>query len=300
MRVVTGCLAFDKTTAKKLPFGSTRPYDFTQLTTSSSENRNLTSYCHIGGIEAAYEMSLSEVMLKTLIPSNFLDSDDEEIKSLTCPPENDDFPKNQFTNYNMFNDYFGLSDLVQKVGLANTDFDYLANHSFGVGKVQSRRDRFDSIDSENSSSGSCDSFTDHGMTFGEGSFQPFSTSSILHNAGKRRENVLPPSRRLKPATRSTAPGANRQVCVFCRNNGESEEVYASHVLKSVDGKTTCPILRAYTCPICKASGDDSHTIKYCPQNQQTQGNGQQQLPPPPPKGPTNTKTTRGILPPKRR
>lgn len=240
-------------------------------------------------------MSLSEVMLKTLIPSNFLDSDDEEIKSLTCPQESDDFPKNQFTNYNMFNDYFGLSDLVQKVGLASSDFDYLASHSYG--KVQSRRDRFDSIDSENSSSGSCDSFTDQGLTFGEGSFQPFSTSSILHNAGKRRETALPPSRRLKPTTRSTAPGANRQVCVFCRNNGESEDLYASHVLKSVDGKTTCPILRAYTCPICKASGDESHTIKYCPQNQQTQGNGQ----PLPQKVPTTqAKSTRGILPPKRR
>ncbi|XP_001641215.2 nanos homolog 1 [Nematostella vectensis] len=247
-------------------------------------------------------MSLSEVMLKTLIPSNFLDSDDEEIKSLTCTTESDDLQKNQYTNYNMFNDYFGLSNLVQKVRLANNDFPYLGSDGYG-GKLH-RRDRFDSIDSENSSSGSCDSFTDHGLTFGEGSFQPFSTSSILHSAGKRKEVALPPSRRLgKPTARSSAPGANRQVCVFCRNNGESEEVYASHVLKSADGKTTCPILRAYTCPICKASGDDSHTIKYCPQNQQTQGNGQ--LPPPPVKPPTSTaqpiaRSTRGIMPPKRR
>ncbi|EDO49152.1 predicted protein [Nematostella vectensis] len=193
-------------------------------------------------------MSLSEVMLKTLIPSNFLDSDDEEIKSLTCTTESDDLQKNQYTNYNMFNDYFGLSNLVQKVRLANNDFPYLGSDGYG-GKLH-RRDRFDSIDSENSSSGSCDSFTDHGLTFGEGSFQPFSTSSILHSAGKRKEVALPPSRRLgKPTARSSAPGANRQVCVFCRNNGESEEVYASHVLKSADGKTTCPILRAYTCPI---------------------------------------------------
>lgn len=211
-------------------------------------------------------------MLKTLIPSNFLDSDDEEIKSLTCPPENDELQKNEF---NMFNDYFGLSNLVQKVRMANSDFDYLGSNGFS--KMQSRRDRYDSIDSENSSSGSCDSFSDHGLTFGDGSFQPFSTSSFLHNSasGKRKEAMLPPSRRGKPMIRPTAPNTNRQVCVFCRNNGESEEVYASHVLKGPDGKTTCPILRAYTCPICKASGDDSHTIKYCPQNQQTQGNGSQ-------------------------
>lgn len=58
-----------------------------------------------------------------------------------------------------------------------------------------------------------------------------------------------------------------QVCVFCRNNGETESVYTSHVLKDADGRTSCPILRAYTCPICKANGDNSHTIKYCPLNQ---------------------------------
>nr|BCS90540.1 nanos1 protein [Cladonema pacificum] len=54
------------------------------------------------------------------------------------------------------------------------------------------------------------------------------------------------------------------VCVFCRNNGESKEFYSSHTLKDTEGNTTCPILRAYTCPLCKASGDQSHTIKYCP------------------------------------
>lgn len=64
---------------------------------------------------------------------------------------------------------------------------------------------------------------------------------------------------------------NQFVCVFCRNNGENESVYTSHVLKDSEGHTSCPILRAYTCPICKANGDNSHTIKYCPMNQNTRG-----------------------------
>ena len=54
------------------------------------------------------------------------------------------------------------------------------------------------------------------------------------------------------------------VCVFCRNNGESREFYSSHTLKDNEGNTSCPILRAYTCPLCKANGDNSHTVKYCP------------------------------------
>lgn len=55
-----------------------------------------------------------------------------------------------------------------------------------------------------------------------------------------------------------------KVCVFCRNNGAPEEVYGTHILKTVDGRVLCPILRAYTCPLCSANGDNAHTIKYCP------------------------------------
>ncbi|XP_043369792.1 nanos homolog 1-like [Dermochelys coriacea] len=55
-----------------------------------------------------------------------------------------------------------------------------------------------------------------------------------------------------------------RVCVFCRNNGAPQEVFGSHVLKSLDGRVLCPVLRAYTCPLCSARGDSAHTIKYCP------------------------------------
>lgn len=55
-----------------------------------------------------------------------------------------------------------------------------------------------------------------------------------------------------------------KVCVFCRNNGAPEEVYGTHILKTTDGRVLCPILRAYTCPLCSANGDNAHTIKYCP------------------------------------
>jgi len=58
--------------------------------------------------------------------------------------------------------------------------------------------------------------------------------------------------------------AKKEVCVFCRNNGEKEQIYTSHTLKDASNHVACPILRLYQCPICHASGDQAHTIKYCP------------------------------------
>jgi hypothetical protein len=52
-------------------------------------------------------------------------------------------------------------------------------------------------------------------------------------------------------------------CTFCKNNGESEEVYSSHVLKDSTSKITCPVLFAFVCPICGESGDKAHTLTYC-------------------------------------
>lgn len=218
-------------------------------------------------------MSLSELVLKTLMPNNFLDLDDDEAKSLT-DETSVGFNK---TEFNVFNDYFGLINLVQKCkhnAIPSSEMGFLEVDEFSRFP---RRDRFDSIDSENSSSGSCESFTDLGLTIGDGNgFQPFPNASAFPaSAFRRRDSLTSLSRRGKGTTSTSLPrGFNStsanlpQVCVFCRNNGEPEELYTSHVLKGPDGKTTCPILRAYTCPICKASGGDSHTIKYCPQNQQ--------------------------------
>lgn len=70
-----------------------------------------------------------------------------------------------------------------------------------------------------------------------------------------------PERGRNPAPRGKA---EPRVCVFCRNNGAPEEVYGTHILKTADGRVLCPILRAYTCPLCGANGDNAHTIKYCP------------------------------------
>ena len=56
-------------------------------------------------------------------------------------------------------------------------------------------------------------------------------------------------------------------CTFCKNNNETPDVYNSHVVKDMNGRTMCPILRSYNCPKCNSGGgDNGHTLRYCPLN----------------------------------
>jgi len=59
-------------------------------------------------------------------------------------------------------------------------------------------------------------------------------------------------------------------CKFCHSNGEAEAQYRSHQLKNSSGLVTCPVLRSFTCNICKATGDFAHTQRYCPLNKNGQ------------------------------
>uniref|UniRef100_H3B539 Nanos C2HC-type zinc finger 2 n=1 Tax=Latimeria chalumnae TaxID=7897 RepID=H3B539_LATCH len=66
------------------------------------------------------------------------------------------------------------------------------------------------------------------------------------------------------------PALGNGICNFCKHNGESKTVFSNHQLKREDGKIACPILRKYVCPLCFATGDTAHTLKYCPLNQEKQ------------------------------
>ncbi|XP_050420350.1 uncharacterized protein LOC126833209 isoform X2 [Adelges cooleyi] len=52
-------------------------------------------------------------------------------------------------------------------------------------------------------------------------------------------------------------------CTFCYKNHEPPEVYGSHLVRDAT-RTTCPKLRALRCKHCNGTGDNAHTLKYCP------------------------------------
>ena len=78
-----------------------------------------------------------------------------------------------------------------------------------------------------------------------------------------------PVRRI-PSQRIQNHRIQYDFCVFCKNNGEDETYYLGHTLKDDDGRVCCPVLFAYTCPLCGACGPVAHTIKYCPKNKEHQ------------------------------
>ncbi|KAM3829471.1 nanos homolog 2 [Vipera latastei] len=94
---------------------------------------------------------------------------------------------------------------------------------------------------------------------------------ILHR-GKGSDNSRTHSSKKGTCKRDPQPVPPTQqgVCNFCKHNGESKKVYSSHALKRADGVVVCPILRNYTCPLCGATADKAHTLKYCPHNKAKQ------------------------------
>lgn len=175
------------------------------------------------------------------------------------------------TEFHLFRDYFGLSHLVQNTALCDEDgneFEKFYKFTYNRSRGDSIGSDRDSISSSGSSGISAEfdlKLESHFTSKAVGSsLAPGNALSARSLTNLKRTDIDTVARNRK--NRENKKNRNANVCVFCRNNGETKKVYSSHVLKDADGNTTCPILRAYTCPLCKASGNDSHTIKYCPRN----------------------------------
>ena len=60
-----------------------------------------------------------------------------------------------------------------------------------------------------------------------------------------------------------------RFCVFCQKSGKPIATQNSHTLRDENGCVMCPYLRVTLCPRCGATGDDAHTLKFCPSTQPT-------------------------------
>ena len=90
---------------------------------------------------------------------------------------------------------------------------------------------------------------------------------FLNNRSKllpKRSDQIDMSDYIRQAAIQRALGGRAKMCTFCKTNGEKEEIYTSHSLKDSADKITCPILMRYACPVCGATGEQTHTKKYCP------------------------------------
>eukprot|EP00112_Aurelia_sp_Birch-Aquarium-sp1_P011189 Seg2357.2 transcript_id=Seg2357.2/GoldUCD/mRNA.D3Y31 product="Nanos 1" protein_id=Seg2357.2/GoldUCD/D3Y31 len=226
---------------------------------------------------------MGDQMLETLYTTDFVFA--------TKHVEGDDKENMQIKNeFRVFRDYLGLINLVQPEGLCSpyedmrapmmssysTESDSSIGYSSDCAVRMPSRKRLDSLDSDKSEN-SLGSRGDGDISLifdsiSSQEFRPFKPSIIGDSVSRSELFSNRVGGKIGRAAKSTTAllpnekqrANQRQVCVFCRNNGESREFYSGHTLKDAEGNTSCPILRAYTCPLCKACGDKSHTIKYCP------------------------------------
>lgn len=87
-----------------------------------------------------------------------------------------------------------------------------------------------------------------------------------------RPNKTPstnPASTLTYVKRSQNNRSSKMECVFCKNLPNHNDSYKTHWLKDSQNKVTCPVLRAYNCPLCNNKGGDAaHTVRYCPLKRQ--------------------------------
>lgn len=95
--------------------------------------------------------------------------------------------------------------------------------------------------------------------------RPPASPSTFAVVGSGAPGVRGPSRLyyLANSETNTISKLVEHYCTFCFKNAEPPEVFGSHLVRDAI-RTTCPKLRALRCKHCGGTGDNAHTIRYCP------------------------------------
>ncbi|XP_069800135.1 nanos homolog 2 [Dendropsophus ebraccatus] len=196
--------------------------------------------------------------------------------------------RNIIMEFQPWKDYLQLASLVQKMARMNTtaksepdDF-FKENPAIPTEGQASREDQINSgspaylIFSEDDPPASANPPDSYYQVGPNSSYYLDSNHHLAHHKYEPMtlENVEtePDAQYKSPDVNPIIPSTKREarsrsaMCHFCKHNGEPRHVYTGHTLKDEEGKVICPILRMYTCSLCGATGDSSHTRKYCPLN----------------------------------
>lgn len=79
-----------------------------------------------------------------------------------------------------------------------------------------------------------------------------------------------PVTKYSSASKKLISNVTKQMCGFCKQNGERKEVYHSHSL-GAPGNVTCPMLASHVCETCGSTGENAHTKTYCPKLRNDEG-----------------------------
>ena len=170
--------------------------------------------------------------------------------------------------YNQFQDYFGLSNIAWQIqDLDNlVKKDSMDNYSNELCiNLSDELNSFDPLVSIRSDAH--EDFLNNGVEVGLDEFDLYQAQLRERNAADLMVIDNPVLNEYLEIKRLKNKKTGKKFCVFCKNNGERTDIYMSHVLKDSEGRVMCPVLRKYTCPLCGVSGDNAHTIRYCPRNE---------------------------------